>query len=75
MSPRRFLDREVAVTTRGDVKEPASFVLDGVEHQIAEVIDGWTDHGFGPAAASRPRWWQRRHRNYFYAGGWICSSR
>ena len=65
MTERRFLDREIAVTTRGEIREPASFVLDGVEHQVAEVVASWPDYGFGSSAGRRTRWWQRRHRSYF----------
>ena len=63
--PPQFLGREIKVTTGGEVKHPTAFTLDGREYTIAEIVQAWHDHGFGPSATGRQRWWQRRHRNYY----------
>lgn len=62
---RRFLDRPIAVVTTGEVRVPASFVLDGREYQVAEVLSEWPDYGYGSIPLQRRHWWQRRHRNYY----------
>ncbi len=62
----QFLGKEIQVTTGGEIKMPRSFTLDGRTFIIAEILQEWQDHGFGPSSAGRRnRWWQRRHRNYY----------
>lgn len=65
MSPQ-FLGREIKVSTDGEVKAPTAFTLDKRQYIIAEIVQEWQDHGFGPTASGRrKRWWERRHRNYY----------
>ncbi|MBI4300960.1 MAG: hypothetical protein HY677_07460 [Chloroflexi bacterium] len=63
--PLRFYGREIQASLAGEPKVPVSFTLDGREYVIEEILEAWQDHGFGPSARSRHRWWQRRHRNYY----------
>jgi len=46
------------------MKLPQSFVWRGKNYRIEKIIDTWSDHGFG-SLGSRPKWWLRRHRNYY----------
>ena len=61
----RFIGKEIAVTTGGEVRTPVSFRLDDKEYIIDEILEYWPDHSFGKMPQKRPRWWQRRHRNYY----------
>ena len=63
--PPQFIGKQIQVTTGGEVKAPTSFLLDGREYTISEIIEDWPDYGFGRNPASRKRWWQRHHRNYY----------
>jgi hypothetical protein len=64
--PPQFLGKEIQVTTGGEIKVPTVFVLDGQTYPIAQIIQEWQDHGFGPSSTGRQnRWWQRRHRTYY----------
>jgi Domain of unknown function (DUF6504) len=64
--PPQFLGKEIQVTTDGEVKAPATFILDQHQYVISQIVQEWPDHGFGPTASGRrKRWWQRRHRNYY----------
>jgi hypothetical protein len=60
-----FIGREIEVTVGGEVKAPVAFRLGGQEHKVAEVLDGWQDHGFGQAEPLRKNWRLRHHRNYY----------
>ncbi len=51
--------------TSGELNAPASFILDDREYVVAQIIDFWHDHGFGLSPSRHPKWWQRRHRNYY----------
>ncbi len=68
MSPQ-FIGKDIQVTTNGEIRNPVSFVLEGREYTIAEILEAWPDSGFGRIPASRRngrhKWWQRRHRNYY----------
>jgi hypothetical protein len=59
----RFLSRQIQVTVEGEVRQPVSFLLEGKEYAISEILDAWADHGFGNAPPKGKRWWQRHHRN------------
>ena len=62
---QRFLGKEIQVTVAGELRHPVSFILEGKEHAIQEILDAWPDHGFGSSPPSRKRWWLRHHRNYY----------
>ena len=64
MAPQ-FIGREIEVTVSGEVKMPAAFRLGEQEYVIAEILEDWSDYGFGKSATGRKRWWQRHHRNYY----------
>ncbi len=64
MAPQ-FFGREIEVTVSGEVKIPASFRLGEQEYVISEIIEAWSDHGFGRSPLRRKRWLQRHHRNYY----------
>jgi len=61
-----FIHEDIDVEFVKKPGPPASFTWRGEKHTIAEVLRGWSDHGFG-ALGYRPRWWQRRHRNCYRA--------
>ncbi len=61
----RFIGKEIEVTTDGDIKAPVSFRLDDREYVIEEILEYWPDHGYGRTPPKRPRWYHRRHRNYY----------
>jgi len=63
--PPEFIGKEIVVTVEGEVMAPVAFRLGDRDYRIAEILDWWTDHGFGGDPRRRRRWWQRRHRNYF----------
>ncbi len=61
-----FIGAEVEVTMGGGpVLMPVSFRWEGHEHRVAEVLTHWFDYGFGTDPRPNPKWWQRRHRNYY----------
>lgn len=61
-----FIGARVEVTLGGDpILLPVSFRWEGREYAVAEVLARWFDYGFGPQARPSPKWWQRRHRNYY----------
>lgn len=60
-----FIGREIEVTVEGGVKAPVAFRLGDREHEIAEILDAWQDHGFGLAEPLRKNWRLRHHRNYY----------
>jgi hypothetical protein len=60
-----FIGREIEVTVGGEVKTPVAFRLGDQEHEIAEILDAWQDHGFGLAEPLRKNWRLRHHRNYY----------
>jgi hypothetical protein len=60
-----FIGREIEVTVGGEVKAPVAFRLGDQEHEIAEILDAWQDHGFGLAEPLRKNWRLRHHRNYY----------
>lgn len=62
--PERFFGKEINVITGGDVKAPVSFMLDGKEHTVKEVLEFWPDYGFGSSETSKT-WRTRHHRNYY----------
>jgi hypothetical protein len=64
MSPQ-FISQEIKVTVSGEVKSPVSFHLGEQEYVISEIIESWSDYGFGRSTSGRKRWWQRHHRNYY----------
>ncbi len=63
--PAQFIGKDIQVTTSGEIRNPVSFVLEGREYTIAEILEAWPDSGFGRIPVSRRKWWQRRHRNYY----------
>jgi len=64
MAPQ-FFSREIEVTVSDGLRAPVSFRLDEQEYVISEILEAWSDHGFGLSPSRRRRWWQRRHRNYY----------
>ncbi len=64
MAPQ-FFSKEIEVTVGGELRAPLSFRLGEEEYVISEVLEAWSDYGFGLSSLRRGRWWQRRHRNYF----------
>ncbi len=61
----QFIGREIEVTTGGEIKEPVAFRLGDQEHEVAEVLEAWQDHGFGLAEPLKKNWRLRHHRNYY----------
>ena len=61
----QFIGREIAVTTGGEIKEPVAFRLGDQEHEVAEILEAWQDHGFGLAEPLKKNWRLRHHRNYY----------
>lgn len=65
MAPQ-FFSQEIKVALTDEVVPvPASFRLGEQEHLITEIVEAWSDYGFGQAPLRRKKWWQRRHRNYY----------
>ncbi len=64
MAPQ-FFSKEIEVTIGGELRAPLSFRLGGEEYIILEILEAWSDYGFGLSSLRRGRWWQRHHRNYF----------
>ena len=62
--PERFFGTEIKVVTTGEVKMPESFILDGWEYQVKEVLEVWYDSGFGNSETSCT-WRTRHHRSYY----------
>ena len=62
---QRYFGRQVQVETAGPLRQPAAFTLEGQRHSIVEIMASWADYGFGSGSGTRPRWWQRHHRNYY----------
>lgn len=60
-----FFGQEIQVNVEGELRQPASFSLQGKEHVISEILEAWADHGFGNIPLRRKHWWQRHHRNYY----------
>ncbi|MBI2847489.1 MAG: hypothetical protein HYX82_06375 [Chloroflexi bacterium] len=60
-----FFDKQIKVSLKGKLREPASFKLGEQEFTVAEVLEMWHDFGFGKSPLRKPRWWQRRHRTYY----------
>ena len=66
MEETHFIGEEVEVEMAGDpVLEPALIRWAGREYRVAEMLTRWFDYGFGPVLSAQPKWWQRRHRNYY----------
>lgn len=61
----QFIGKEIKVAVEGEVQSPVSFRLDGREYKITEIINEWSDHGFGKSVTGKRKWWQRHHRNYY----------
>lgn len=62
----QFIGAEVEVTMAGDpILMPVAFRWENREYTVAEVVSRWFDYGFGADPRPRPKWWQRRHRNYY----------
>ena len=63
---KTYFGKRIEVTTRGLVRQSASFRLDDKWHLVEEVVFSWKDTGFGNVPRTRPpRWWRRHHRNYY----------
>lgn len=66
MDETHFIGATVEVEMAGEgVLLPTLIHWEGREYRVAEVLTRWFDFGFGPEARPNPRWWQRRHRNYY----------
>ena len=61
----QFFGPELEVTVSGEIKVPTSFCFGDREYLRSDIIETWSDHGFGRSPLRRRRWWQRRHRNYY----------
>lgn len=59
-----FIGESIDVATRGEPREPVSFVWRDETHVISEILHAWSDWGFNPATKHR-NWRSRRHRNYY----------
>lgn len=46
-------------------KRPVALTWGGRTLRVQAVVARWDDHGFGVAAPSRKRWYQRRHRTWY----------
>ena len=64
MAPQ-FFGREIKVVVSGEVKVPISFRLGDREYEISDIIEAWTDYGFGRSPLRHRKWWQRHHCNYY----------
>jgi hypothetical protein len=62
--PERYFARQIEVTTGGEVKAPESFMLDGREYAVTEVVEFWPDAGFG-SSETKKSWRTRHHRSYY----------
>jgi hypothetical protein len=64
MAPQ-FFSKEIEVTVGGELRAPVSFQLDTEKYIISEILEAWSDHGFGLSPLSRWKWWQRHNRSYY----------
>jgi len=60
----RFIDDRIDVVMEGTVRQPKSFVWQGRNFQVVEILHAWSDWGFS-LAATRRNWRTRKHRNYY----------
>jgi len=62
-----FIGRPVEVewVQEAGWKRPVTFVWDGRTWRVKAVVARWDDYGFGVAAPSRKKWYQRRHRTCY----------
>jgi len=66
-TPLRLIQEPVTVETAprpSGLVAPARFRHRGEEHEVAEVLRTWQDHGY-PHGTPRHSWLERRHRTYF----------
>lgn len=61
----KFVSQPVTVTESESPRRPKSFVWEGVEYVVEEIIAQWQDWKFSDGAATR-NWRSRRHRNCFH---------
>ncbi len=66
--PTEFIGKEIEVRVSDDPSEagrPLAFKLAGKEHQVAEVLANWQDHGFARIAPAHADWRFRQHRQHY----------
>jgi len=64
--PVQHLGKEITVTLSDDaMRLPRWFKLAGKEHQVAEILATWQDHGYSGLPATR-RGWQGGSQRQFY---------
>jgi len=61
----KFISQRIEVTEIDSPKRPDSFVWNGTEYHVEEIIAQWQDWGFSDGAHSR-NWRTRRHRNCYH---------
>ena len=62
--PEHYFARQIDVTMGGEVKAPVSFMLDGRQYTVKEVVEFWPDSGFG-SSETKKNWRTRHHRSYY----------
>lgn len=62
-----FIGRTVQVdwVQEAGWKRPVSFTWGDRTYRVKAVVARWDDYGFGTAAPSRKKWYQRRHRTCY----------
>ncbi len=61
----QFISKEIEVVRDGKSGNPTSFVWDGTEFRIKNIIAAWPDWGFAQGSPRRKNWRMRRHRNCY----------
>lgn len=61
----KFISQLVEVTEASSPRRPVSFLFDGVEYVVQEIIAQWQDWNF-PGGTPTKDWRSRRHRNCFH---------
>jgi hypothetical protein len=59
-----FIGEEIEVQNGACYPGLESFRWRGDTYQVRKVVGAWQDYGFA-GWMKRPRWWQRRHKNFY----------
>jgi hypothetical protein len=60
----KFVSQRIDVEEEDSPRRPKSFVWNGTEYVVEEIMAQWQDWGFSSGAPSK-NWRSRRHRNCF----------
>lgn len=61
----KFISQAISVSRDAESGKPVSFVWNGREYTVREIIAVWPDWGFSSGSPKRKNWRMRRHRNYY----------